>query len=693
VIIRRIFSVFIVVWLLALPAPVSATEPSASDAVDLSNWSFEQDGAVTLNYGWTVFRDRILGPENFTDGKCSSIQLDQGLEGERLTLPDIWGPAFTSTVYSGHGKATYCADIIFPKSDDFFALRMGALRSVSVIYAISTNLVGERQTLLLHKNGDLLATAEQIVNNPDLPKITLPHGVQRMTLILQLSNKVHKQGGIVEVPILDLSWRLAALENRETGMPSALVIVLLMIGFAALIFGSRGNHSKEHYFFAFLAFAAGMRVLFVSDIIWDYFPAFSLARKYDLEYLSLFVIAVAYYAFVNDLLRSQKTSKIDYIIYGITGSLIGFALFLAPFFPAGTITLFREATQVLWGSIIIMVVWVVFQATTQNAIQRREAIVVSLAGLGYATYEILSTTGVIGLSLEWSQLVVLIVVLMHAQAFVMKARRIEQERDELTTRLQEANRDLQNRAVALDLALEKAETASHAKSNFLATFSHELRTPLNAIIGFSEVMKREVFGPFGSKFYKEYAGDIHASGKHLLGLVDDILDLSLIEAGTLELTEEKVDLKQVTRTTMNLLKMQAKHHNITMKLETSGQPPVFLADHRKISQVMINLIANAIQFNKKDGKVTIHIEAGPSGLYVTIEDTGIGMREEEIPLALTRYGQADSSRRDENTGVGIGLPLSEALVRQHDGTLTITSEVGVGTRVVLWFPPERLLAA
>ena len=681
---RLVFLVLAVLHQAAVPPLAAQDQLNAPQSS--ADWNYEKDGARPLEDGWTVYRNQIVAPEKLAGTMCG-----QGVGAQSVSAPDVWGPGFTTTVTSGHGIATYCREINLPKSDEAFAFRMGTLRSVSLIYAVDNTIKDAPRVWLLFKNGELVGGDEQIVANPAIPVISLPHGTRKFTLVMQLSNRIHKQGGMIEVPILDLSWRLAASENRATAMPSALVIVLLFVGFSALVLGESKRTSAAHRYFAFLAIAAAMRAAFVSDLVWDYFPAFDLARKYDFEYLSLFLIAFAYYAFINHLLRPGRRLMIDYVIYGAMIALIIFALFLAPFFPPGTITLTREPIQIVWGSIILMVVYAVFHASITTPEIRREAITVSLGGLGYGAYEILSSVGVIPSSLEWSQFVIFAVMMMHAHAFVIQARRTERERDALMASLQDTNRDLQNQALALDLAVKKAEDASNAKSHFLSTFSHELRTPLNAIIGFSEMMSRELLGRLGNDIYKDYTRDIHASGTHLLALVDDILDLSRIESGLDELKEDPLNLLVLVEETLGILRLLADQHKVSMRVECQKNLPKLLGDERKIRQVLINLITNAIKFNVDRGSVQIILRADQKGLTVEIIDTGLGIAKANLPIVLAQFGQADSERRRRNAGAGIGLPLSDVLVRQHGGKITISSKLGEGTRVTVSFPPERVL--
>ncbi|NVJ98700.1 MAG: HAMP domain-containing histidine kinase [Alphaproteobacteria bacterium] len=672
------FAVLLALMGLAVSAQARADDHTSEE------WNFAE-GPYHLKDGWTVYRDQIVNPADLLDTRCQT-----GAGAEAISVPDVWGPGFTATVATGHGKATYCREIILPEGEEAFAFYMGTLRSVSLIHAVAENPDGTAQTWLLFKNGELEPGGEQVVANPAVPMIPLPHATVKFTLVIQLSNYIHKQGGMIEVPTLDYRWRLAAAENRATAMPSALVIMLLFMGSFALIMGESKRTTLMHRYFAFLAIAAAVRAAFVSDLVWDYFPSFDLARKYDFEYLSLFIIAMAYYAFISHLLRPGKRMMVDYFVYASSGALAIFALFFAPFFAPGTITLAREPFQVLWIPITAMVIYAVFRATITHPENRREAMIVSFAGFGYGVYEVLSATGTIASSMEWSQFLIFLVMMMHAQAFVVQARRTERERDELLASLEDTNRDLQNRALALDLALQEAEQASNAKSHFLATFSHELRTPLNAILGFSELMERELFGKLGSPLYIDYMRDIHASGQHLLALVDDILDLSRIEAGVDELHVERVDISEVADEALKLLRLQAEQLQVSLKLERQRGLPRVLGDRRKIRQILMNLVTNAIKFNVEKGKVRIVMRLEDDGLYVDVSDTGLGIAEADLPVVLKRFGQADSERRQKNAGVGIGLPLSEVLMRQHDGKLMVDSKLGEGTTITLFFPKERL---
>jgi PAS domain S-box-containing protein len=241
-------------------------------------------------------------------------------------------------------------------------------------------------------------------------------------------------------------------------------------------------------------------------------------------------------------------------------------------------------------------------------------------------------------------------------------------------------------------AKEEAELHNRAKSEFLANMSHELRTPLNAIIGFSDMIRRETFGPVGSPKYLEYVSDINESGTHLLELINDILDLSKIEAGELELHEQDVDVSRVVRSCLTLVKERAEAREIEVKCDSTSDLPGLFADERKLKQILINLLSNAIKFTPTGGKVTIRSWFDFDDGYVfEISDTGIGIAPEDIPNALTPFRQVDNDMSRNYEGTGLGLPLTSALTELHGGSLDLQSEVGVGTTVTVRFPAERIL--
>jgi two-component system cell cycle sensor histidine kinase PleC len=254
--------------------------------------------------------------------------------------------------------------------------------------------------------------------------------------------------------------------------------------------------------------------------------------------------------------------------------------------------------------------------------------------------------------------------------------------------------ELEQAKAKSDEARRYAEAANIAKSRFLAQMSHELRTPLNAILGFSEVMKNELFGTHNVPAYKDYANDIHNSGVHLLGLINEILDLSRIEAGRYELNEESVSLVQVAEECRHLLKLRASNRGITIHDMFEPDMPRLWADERAVRQICLNLLSNAIKFTPQGGEVWLKVGwTAAGGQYFSVRDNGPGIPENEIPIVLDNFGQGSNAIKSAEQGAGLGLPIVKSLVELHGGTFSLKSRLREGTEVVVTFPPERVMAA
>jgi signal transduction histidine kinase len=268
------------------------------------------------------------------------------------------------------------------------------------------------------------------------------------------------------------------------------------------------------------------------------------------------------------------------------------------------------------------------------------------------------------------------------------------ELEHMQARLEAQGEELRQLAEHLAQARDVANAANKAKSDFLANMSHELRTPLNAIIGFSEIMNAELLGPLGTHEYKQYAGDIHESGAHLLSLINDILDLSKIEAGRMELVEERIVVGEVIEASVRIIRERAQAAELELICDIPDTLPNLFADERAIKQILLNLLSNAVKFTEPGGTVTIAAHMSPAGeIAFTVADTGVGMTPVEIKKALSPFGQVDSSLARKHEGTGLGLPLARSMTEVHGGTFAIESEEGKGTTATVTMPAERVLAA
>ena len=244
----------------------------------------------------------------------------------------------------------------------------------------------------------------------------------------------------------------------------------------------------------------------------------------------------------------------------------------------------------------------------------------------------------------------------------------------------------------LRLAKEDAELANRAKSEFLANMSHELRTPLNSIIGFSDILSAEMFGPLGLARYVDYAGDINVSGKHLLDLINDILDVSRIETDNLTLEENMVDVYQMLPSCLRLVTERADKAGLALEMEIPDELPALYADERRVKQIVLNLLANAIKFTPPGGTITVKARVDGEGRFTcAVSDTGEGIAPENLDIVMTPFGQVDGSLARPHDGVGLGLPLSRSLAELHGGSLTLESTSGIGTTVTVTFPVERVI--
>jgi len=364
-------------------------------------------------------------------------------------------------------------------------------------------------------------------------------------------------------------------------------------------------------------------------------------------------------------------------IYGIAWALLG----LFTLFAGG-----REAAVVVFAMLLIGV--------AANALSTRTMPAATLMSTLPATLTVSINLIALNSSLYFS----LAAVALGAQLFfVYLARQLQ--RNELEGFAHQSEKDalildLEEARQTSDQARREAEQANIAKSRFLATMSHELRTPLNAIIGFSEVLKSELLGPHHVEQYKDYASDIHNSGQHLLNLINELLDLSRIEAGRYELAEEVLLIRDIADDCLRMMEIRARAKNIEIGREIEPGLPKIWGDERAIRQVILNLLTNAIKFTPQNGRIELRIaRSADGGQLIAVKDNGPGIPEEEIELVLSSFGQGSLAHKTAEQGAGLGLPIVQKIMELHQGRFDLFSKLRFGTEAIATFPRARVMDA
>ena len=278
----------------------------------------------------------------------------------------------------------------------------------------------------------------------------------------------------------------------------------------------------------------------------------------------------------------------------------------------------------------------------------------------------------------------------RAEAF---ARRVNTLREEIET-VRALAAAAQQQTEDVERARDAADKANRSKTDFLAMMSHELRTPLNAILGFSEIIRTEALGELGCDEYRDYAGDIYASGQHLLALINDLLDLAKVESGMVELREETVDAAALVKDSVRIVAKTDAAAGVEVASEFPSSLPVMKGDKRKLRQIMMNLLSNAVKFTPPGKAVRASVKVEPSGgLTFEVSDQGIGIAEADVARVMEPFVQIDTALNRAHQGTGLGLPLCKELAELHGAKFEIESEVNVGTTVRIRMPAARSVAA
>ena len=658
-------------------APVSAVAdaPSVVDGeLDLRNWDFEIDGSLDLDGEWIVYRDQLLDP-------LAAI----ASTGTATAVPDVWGPVFTLTPATGYGEATYRLRIHVPPGQEQLALRAFRMRSIMEIYAYVPGPDGSAgRTYLLVRPKDY-QRQEDLHAGP----IYLPFTAETFDLVFLIKNNSHKQGGIIESPVLGLRGVIEAAAGRDRNRVAAFVTLLLFGSVIGLTLGVALRGGRSFNLFALAGILAASRIVTTSQLFGDYFPELPLTRKYDLEYLTLFLSMPVIYGFISSLFPKESSRIFQLFLNFVCGSMAVYALLFAPTMLPGSVTLLREPFLVIAATMLLMAGATCVRAYLNQRRGARLAVACMLALAVSGFLEISYYLGLASYAINGGHLGITLVSILFMIGVLYRYRQMQLERETQNVQLQELNANLEHRTRELEVANRKATAASEAKSNFLAVLSHEIRTPLTGMIGMTGVLENEV----ASGEHSRLMAAVRRSGEGLLNLLNDMLDLSKIEAGAVELEKIPFTLSQLIDQINDLWQSPMREKKLAFNINcTYPADKALVADVGRIRQILHNLIGNARKFTDS-GSVTVKIGGQETDdrhvqLEFSVIDTGIGVSPDKQEQIFGVFNQADSDTSRNYGGTGLGLAICKQFTELMGGGIGLESEPGKGSTFSLIIPCE-----
>jgi signal transduction histidine kinase len=657
---------------------VTAPAPRAG-LVDLSRWNFARGGSVRLAGEWLFFDGRWKG--DVGDGRKGGVD---------ARIPGAWPASRRDGQLHAEGFGTYVLTLKLPgqPQGDGFAIDTGQLRSAYRLYA--------DDKLIASGGAPAAAAGDERVNSYSSLGV-LPASSRTVTLKLEVSNHLNRYGGVFTAASVGLASALES-QRRIVEMLSLIMVGALLFAACyhfAFSFIVRGG--QAHLWFGSLAALVGLRNFLIEPLARNVVPLIGQDWVWRMDFIVTSLSLPCAYWFITLSFKRQLSSRIG---IGITAFCIVAAVTILAAGPAiGDFAL--KGVELLACAMMVYLTWAIVRAAWEN----EKGATLALAGwlllsvamahdmliagsnaiaFGCIAYFICLSATITSRSQAAHERV----VNLSAELKSVNAR-LESAVGERTVELQQKILELETQQIALEESRAAAVSANETKSRFLANMSHELRTPLNAILGFSEIIYSRLFGDSVDR-YANYAADIHASGRRLLALIDDILDLSKIEAGKLELFDVQLELTAQIRAALSLVEVRAAAKFVRLLFE----PEVSLAivgDERALQQILINLLTNAVKFTRGGGQVSVRVYREMDGsTSVVIEDTGIGISPADMDHVFESFGQArhDIAAAGER-GTGLGLPIVQGLVEAHGGTFMIESTVGIGTKAVVTFPPDR----
>jgi two-component system, sensor histidine kinase len=650
--------------------------------LDLSQWNFQKDGTVELNGEYVFYWKQLLGPD-LPDPQ------ELGRNISYIPVPDVWkGHKIDGIPATGSGYATYHLRIILPEPLQPLSLKVTELQTSANIF-INGRVV--------HSIGKVGKTPE--TSRPGLsPKVIkfTPAGTL-IDAVFQVSNYSHRRGGIPEKIVVGTQVQLEQAGLKVLAYNVFILGGILMIGLYHIgIYVLRRNERSPLYFGLFCILIAFRLLTSGERYLLEIIPGIGWELFYKLEYMTFFLAVPVFVKFIRSVFPDKFPRTVTDILTMIG---IGFAAAVVPF-PARvythTLNVFHAYTLILFTYGIVTLVAASIKKDARAIIFLAGFFVLFMATLNDILFSenIINTAYLVHYGLFifiFSQAFLL--SMLHAKSFDT----IEQQQDSLIRTNTALEKEIQDRKQAdadVRVARKSADIANNAKSDFLASMSHELRTPLNHIIGFTELLLGEYFGTL-NKTQDEYMRDVHGSSKHLLSLINDILDLSKIESGKLKLELTEVPLREVLQNSALMFREKTIKHSIDLSIQLDDIPEHLVGDERKIKQIVYNLLANAIKFTPDGGKVLLIARACPmdgqfqEGVEITISDTGVGIHSDDLVRIFSPFEQGVRTTARRFQGTGLGLSLTKQLVDLHGGTIWAESSgesEGASLHVVI---PQR----
>ena len=667
------FTLLCVVASGAAAAPVPAP---ARGAIDLSTWNFQDDGQVSLGGQWSFYSGRWA---NEIDGAIP-------VGGE---LPGAWD----DSGHVGHGFGTYTLKLVLPAAPEGerFAILTGYIYSAYRVYA----------------NGELIATSGQ-------PSTTaagesarayhrlalLPANAREVELRYEVSNHIRRSGGAFTAPVLGLESELAWQRDLYLALSYLLVGGMLSAAAYHFLVFALSPATRTSFWFALFASVLAIRTFLIEPLAGNAVPVIGQDWVWRIDFAATVLLMPTAYQFFclafPEFVSKRYAPPLAWfscagafvsIVFGAeAGHLaVNASRFVSPILLVYLVlAIGRAAWQRTPGAQLAFIGWVFSAFTVAHDYMLDLHLIksISLIPFGF-TGVLLCLSGTLAAR--------------HSDAY----RRTWQFSREMATRNEDLEAAVAERTcelsrkidelnasqTALEQARKDAVSANVAKSRFLATMSHELRTPLNSILGFADIIRNETMGPVGDDRYREYASHIHDSGSHLLSLICDVLDISKIEAGKMELHPEPLDIVELCETALRHAATRDRYAADAVSTAFDAKLPLVNADQRAVIQMVINLLSNALKFTPAGGKITLAARRREDGgISVEVADSGVGMEEADIPKALTLFSQVDDGHARKHEGTGLGLPIVKALIELHGGTLSLMSEKGKGTTVRIDFP-------